>query len=137
MQSLKTGLASPQFHVKHDDLFETTQQKKGGFRMPRSYWMSLSGFAKPEAMVSAANQAEERRSERQQRAGSQLSGGTTRDSTTDQESAKAEGGDGFEGDVESIGEEDEPPDGPDNTSATVEDDEASPHRNGQASKIEH
>jgi hypothetical protein len=27
--SLKTGLMSPQFHVKHDDLFETTGYKIG------------------------------------------------------------------------------------------------------------
>jgi hypothetical protein len=32
--SLRTGLASPQFHVKHDDLFETTAQHLGGYRMP-------------------------------------------------------------------------------------------------------
>jgi hypothetical protein len=45
--SLKTGLVSPQFHVKHDDLFETTLRKLGGYRMPKSNWKELSGFAKP------------------------------------------------------------------------------------------
>jgi hypothetical protein len=42
--SLKTGLASPQFHVKHDDLFETTSRQVGGYRMPPSRWQGLSGF---------------------------------------------------------------------------------------------
>jgi hypothetical protein len=34
--SLKTGLASPQFHVKHDDLFETTDSRAGRFGLPKS-----------------------------------------------------------------------------------------------------
>jgi hypothetical protein len=46
--SLKTGLASPQFHVKHDNLFETTVRKVGGgYCMPRLQWQELSGFEKP------------------------------------------------------------------------------------------
>jgi hypothetical protein len=49
--SLKTRVASPQFHVKHDDLFKTTQRKLGGYQMPRSHWQELSGFTKPETSV--------------------------------------------------------------------------------------
>ena len=49
--SLKTGLASPQFHVKHDDLFETTARKLGGYHMPRSHWQELSGFARPRVPI--------------------------------------------------------------------------------------
>jgi hypothetical protein len=44
--SLKTGLVSPQFRVKHDDMFEATRHKLGGFRLPRSKWQELSGFEK-------------------------------------------------------------------------------------------
>jgi hypothetical protein len=93
--SLKTGLASPQFHAKHDDLFETTQRKKEGFRMPRSHRQSLSGSDKPEAMVPAVNKAEEQRSERRQRVGGQLSGRNNQDTTTNQEGDEVEGSDGF------------------------------------------
>ena len=50
--SLKTGLVSPQFHVKHDDLFETTSRKLGGYSMPRSRWQQLSGFLKPKKLPS-------------------------------------------------------------------------------------
>jgi hypothetical protein len=39
--SLKTGLVSPQFHVKHDDLFETTGLKVGRFGLPTSRWQTL------------------------------------------------------------------------------------------------
>jgi hypothetical protein len=136
--SLKTGLASPQFHVKHDDLFETTQRKKGGFRMPRSHRQSLLGSAKPEAMVPAVNKAEEQRSEHRQRVGGQLSGRNNQDTTIDQEGDEVEGSDGFEGDVESIGEEDEPPGDPDSISTTEED--LATNRssgNGQTSEMEH
>jgi hypothetical protein len=45
--SLKTGLVLPQFHVKHDNLFETAQTNLGGFRLPKSHWQELSGFEKP------------------------------------------------------------------------------------------
>jgi hypothetical protein len=44
--SLKTGLVSPQFHVKHDDLIETTEYKVGGVRLPTSRWQALAGFKK-------------------------------------------------------------------------------------------
>jgi hypothetical protein len=44
--SLKTGLVSPQFHVKHDDLLETTGHKVGWFRLPTSRWQGLAGFTK-------------------------------------------------------------------------------------------
>ena len=53
--SLKTGLASPQFHVKHDDLFETTATKLGGFWMPKSHWQTLLGFDKPTSPVPPAH----------------------------------------------------------------------------------
>jgi hypothetical protein len=42
--SLKTGLASPQFHVKHDDLFETMDTRAGRFSLPRSKWQGLAGL---------------------------------------------------------------------------------------------
>jgi hypothetical protein len=44
VRSLKTGLASPQFHVKQDDLFETMQRKKGGYQMPKSQWQPNLGL---------------------------------------------------------------------------------------------
>jgi hypothetical protein len=44
--SLKTGLVSPQFHVKHDDLFEMTGYKVGRFGLPTSRWQTLTGFKK-------------------------------------------------------------------------------------------
>jgi hypothetical protein len=49
--SLKTGLVLPQFHVKHDDLFETARTSLGGFRLPKSHWQELSGFEKPTKSV--------------------------------------------------------------------------------------
>jgi hypothetical protein len=44
--SLKTGLVSPQFHVKHDDLFQATGRKVGRFGLPTSHWQTLAGFRK-------------------------------------------------------------------------------------------
>jgi hypothetical protein len=44
--SLKTGLASPQFHVKHDNLFETTDLRAGRFGLPKSRWQALDGLTK-------------------------------------------------------------------------------------------
>jgi hypothetical protein len=43
---LKTGLVSPQFHVKHDDLSETSGYKVGQFGLPTSRWQALAGFTK-------------------------------------------------------------------------------------------
>jgi hypothetical protein len=43
---LKTGLASLQFHVKHDDLFETTDTRAGRFSLPKSKWQALAGLTK-------------------------------------------------------------------------------------------
>ena len=40
--SLSTGLCSPQYHVKHDDLFETVKQHK----LPASLWQSKCHFTK-------------------------------------------------------------------------------------------
>jgi hypothetical protein len=48
--SLKTGLASPQFHVKHDDLFETTDSRAGRFGLPKSKWQALAGLTKKVAL---------------------------------------------------------------------------------------
>jgi hypothetical protein len=52
--SLNTGLVSPQFHVKHDDLFETTGPKVGRFGLPPSRWQTLAGFRK--GTISVAKQ---------------------------------------------------------------------------------
>jgi pullulanase/glycogen debranching enzyme len=54
--SLKTGLVSPQFHVKHDDLFETTGYKVWRFELPASRWQALAGFKK--GTISVTRQAE-------------------------------------------------------------------------------
>jgi hypothetical protein len=44
---LKTGLVSPQSHVKHNDLFKTSLNKLGGYQLPESYWQELLlGFVK-------------------------------------------------------------------------------------------
>jgi hypothetical protein len=117
--SLRTGLSSPQFQVKHDDLFKTTRHRKGSFRMPKSHWQALSGFTKSQTTVSTANQEEDQRAERKQRAGRNLRGGTTIDSKIDQASADVDEGNGIAGEVESIGEEDKAPDDPSNKSATI------------------
>lgn len=42
--SLTTGLVSPQFHVKYDDLFETVRTDKKLKVLPKSMWQTLSGF---------------------------------------------------------------------------------------------
>jgi hypothetical protein len=49
--SLKTGLASPQFHGKHDNLFKTTARQLGGYRMPRLHWQELSAFKQPMPLI--------------------------------------------------------------------------------------
>jgi hypothetical protein len=49
--SLRYGLSSPQFHVKHDDMFETTSSKAGRFHLPKSKWQALAGFDKPEPVA--------------------------------------------------------------------------------------
>ena len=41
----QTGLASPQFHVKHDDFFETVKEEEVG--STTSIWQQLAGFRKP------------------------------------------------------------------------------------------
>jgi len=41
--SLKTGHVSPQFHVKHDDLFETLRASAGNV-LPESNWQKETGF---------------------------------------------------------------------------------------------
>jgi hypothetical protein len=41
--NLKTGLSSPQFHVKHDELFETVASRTGA-PDTISNWQSLAGF---------------------------------------------------------------------------------------------
>lgn len=53
--SLETGLVSPQFHVVHDDLFETVTPGKGeakhlkGLMPQESKWQTKAGFVKDEA----------------------------------------------------------------------------------------
>jgi len=42
--SLKTGLASPQFHVVFDSKFETMRRRFGEEETPRSYWQSKCHF---------------------------------------------------------------------------------------------
>lgn len=42
--NLKTGHVSPQFHVSHDDFFETVRDSTGN-SIPVSNWQSLSGFS--------------------------------------------------------------------------------------------
>jgi hypothetical protein len=37
---------SPQFHVKHDDLFEMAGHKVGQFGLRTSCWQALAGFRK-------------------------------------------------------------------------------------------
>jgi hypothetical protein len=54
--SLKTGLVSPQFHVKHDVLFEATGYKVGRFGLPTSRWQELAGFKK--GTISVTKQAD-------------------------------------------------------------------------------
>ncbi len=44
--SLLTGHASPQFHVVHDDLFETLRPSAGNV-LPESNWQKAAGFNKP------------------------------------------------------------------------------------------
>jgi hypothetical protein len=46
--NLDTGLASPQFHVAFDDLFETVQSKSGNPR--HSLWQQVTGFTAPTAV---------------------------------------------------------------------------------------
>jgi hypothetical protein len=58
--SLKTGLVSPQFHVKHDDLFETTGYKAGRFGIPTSRWQVLAGFEKGTVSVTKQQDPAER-----------------------------------------------------------------------------
>jgi hypothetical protein len=50
--SLNTELALPQFHTKHNNLFETITSKVGGFRMPKSHWQQLLGSLKKGATES-------------------------------------------------------------------------------------
>jgi hypothetical protein len=52
--SLKTGLASPQFHVKHDDLFETTDTRAGRFGLPTIKWQALAGLTKKKCSAGAS-----------------------------------------------------------------------------------
>jgi hypothetical protein len=55
--SLRYGLSLPQFHVKHDNMFETTSSKAGRFRLPKSKWQALAGFDKPEPVADKGESA--------------------------------------------------------------------------------
>jgi hypothetical protein len=48
--SLKPGLSLPQFHVKHDALFETTDSRAGRYGLPKSKWQELAGLTKKVAL---------------------------------------------------------------------------------------
>jgi hypothetical protein len=131
--SLKTGLASPQFHTKHDDLFETTQRKKGGYRMPRSQWQSISGFTKPQAIVPPMDRDAEADSERRQRAGTQQQGsnGNHRATTTLAHVGDAEQLAAVEGDETTMPDENEPQGNePSGLGHTHEDETDPPHASG-------
>jgi hypothetical protein len=45
--NIKMGLASPQFHVAFNDLFETVQVKAGNHH--HSIWQQVTGFTTPAA----------------------------------------------------------------------------------------
>ena len=42
----RMGHVSPQYHVKHDDFFETITNKNSNFDLPEPTWKRLSGFMK-------------------------------------------------------------------------------------------
>ena len=42
----RTGHVSPQYHVKHDDFFETVSNKNSNFDSPEPEWKRLSGLVK-------------------------------------------------------------------------------------------
>ena len=44
--NLRMGHVSPQYHVKHDDFFETITNKNSNFDLPEPTWKRLSGFVK-------------------------------------------------------------------------------------------
>ena len=44
--NLRTGHVSPQYHVKHDDFFETITGKRSNFNSPEPTWKRLSGLVK-------------------------------------------------------------------------------------------
>ena len=52
--NLRTGLVSPQFHIIHDDFFETVKPGSGN-GITKSYWQRLSGFEMDEHMRKADN----------------------------------------------------------------------------------
>jgi Reverse transcriptase (RNA-dependent DNA polymerase) len=56
--SLRTGLVSPQFHVRYDDSFETVKSTKESL-LPESEWQHKCGFTQlPHDMVAATRQKE-------------------------------------------------------------------------------
>ena len=42
----RMGHVSPQYHVKHDDFFETESNKNSNFDLPEQEWKRLSGLVK-------------------------------------------------------------------------------------------
>ena len=97
--SLKTGLASPQFHVKHDDLFETVSERAGRFRMPRSHWMELAGLSPSTAVAPREVPMNTSRSGQERSTSSQSVSGSANDE---------EGIDVFDGSVDENGSMGEP-----------------------------
>jgi hypothetical protein len=73
---LKTGLVSPQFHVKHDDLFETTGRKVGRFGLPTSRCQTLAGFRKGTISVVKQEDPTERLTKKLPRSSSPKKGNT-------------------------------------------------------------
>jgi hypothetical protein len=118
--SLKTGQVSPQFGVKHDDLFETAQTNLGGFRLPKSHWQELSGFEKPAKSVQREPRGSGTEFEGSARnAGARVPGGMGPDDHTDElpgddedrppddggEAMGVENGDQYQGSQENAGSE--------------------------------
>jgi hypothetical protein len=56
--NLQTGLTSPQFHVVHDDMFETTRSQPTRL-LPQSLWQEKTGFVKSRVRFQAGNAVEQ------------------------------------------------------------------------------
>ena len=52
----RTGHVSPQYHVKHDDFFETVTGKSSNFNSPEPTWKKLSGLVKNDHKRSSSSE---------------------------------------------------------------------------------
>ena len=52
----RTGHVSPQYHVKHDDFFETVTGKSSNFDSPDPTWKKLSGLVKNDHKRSSSSE---------------------------------------------------------------------------------